>query len=144
MGPAAHARGAAAAARQRPRPRAALRVGYASPDLRFHALTRYFEPVLASHDAKQVETFCYSENGPDAVTLRLQGMAHAWRMTGGLTDAQFVQQIRDDRIDILVDLAGHTAGNRLLAFAPQAGAGPGDLAGLHQYHRPEGDRLPPD
>jgi protein O-GlcNAc transferase len=101
-----------------PTPERRLRVGYVSPDLRFHALTRYLEPVLIHHDPQKVETFCYAEVAvPDNVTARLQGLVPAWRSTCGQTDAEVAQRIRDDKIDILVDLAGHTANNRLCAFA---------------------------
>jgi len=101
-----------------PSPERRLRIGYVSPDLRFHALARYLEPVLAHHDPRQVEIFCYAEvPTPDEVTVRLQSLVHGWRRTCRLTDAQVAQQIRDDRIDILVDLAGHTANNRLCALA---------------------------
>jgi predicted O-linked N-acetylglucosamine transferase (SPINDLY family) len=95
-----------------------LRVGYVSPDLRYHALARYLEPVLAHHDKEQVQAFCYAEvPTPDSVTVRLQKLAHGWRLTCGLTDAQVAEQIRKDQIDIIVDLAGHTANNRLGVFA---------------------------
>jgi len=99
-------------------PERRLRVGYVSSDLRYHALTHYFEPVLAHHDPVRVEAFCYAEVAhPDAVTTRLQNLAQGWRWTCGLTDAQVAQRIRDDRIDILVDLAGHMSNNRLRVFA---------------------------
>ena len=95
-----------------------LRIGYISPDLRFHPLTRYFEPVLAHHDRQKVEVFCYAEvQKPDAVTLRLQKLADGWHSTCGLTDTQVAERIRTDKIDILIDLAGHTADNRLGALA---------------------------
>jgi len=95
-----------------------LRIGYVSPDLRFHPLTRYLEPVLAHHDPHQVEVYCYAEvRRPDAVTARLQRLVQGWRWTCDQTDDQVAEWIRNDRIDILVDLAGHTAGNRLLVFA---------------------------
>jgi len=99
-------------------PERRLRIGYVSGDLRAHALARYIEPVLAHHDPRRVEVFCYAQVGiPDAVTTRLQSLVQNWRWTCALTDAQLAQQIRDDRIDILVDLAGHTADNRLCVFA---------------------------
>jgi len=99
-------------------PERRLRIGYISPDLRYHPLTRYFEPVLAHHDPRQVEAFCYAEVlFPDAVTQRLQKLAHGWHSTCHQTDAEVAQRIRDDRIDILVDLAGHTANNRLGVLA---------------------------
>jgi protein O-GlcNAc transferase len=101
-----------------PGPDRRLRIGYVSPDLRQHALTRYLEPVLAHHDPDQVEVFCYAEvTGGDAVTARLQSLAHGWRSTCNRTDAQVAQCIRDDAIDILVDLAGHTCNSRLTVFA---------------------------
>jgi predicted O-linked N-acetylglucosamine transferase (SPINDLY family) len=95
-----------------------LRVGYVSPDFRHHALITYFEPVLAHHDPERVEAICYAEVArPDQVTARLQKLAHEWRWTCGLSDGQVTQQVRDDRIDILVDLAGHTGNHRLGVFA---------------------------
>lgn len=95
-----------------------LRIGYVSPDLRHHPLISFFEPVLRHHDPGKVHVTCYAEvAAPDAVTQRLQGLAHGWRSTCGLGDAQVADQIRRDQIDILVDLAGHTAGNRLRVFA---------------------------
>jgi len=99
-------------------PERPLRIGYVSPDFRHHALRRYFEPVLARHDPQRVHVICYAEVArPDAVTTRLQNLAQGWRWTYQLTDAQLAQCIRDDRIDILVDLAGHTGKNRLRVFA---------------------------
>jgi hypothetical protein len=65
-----------------------------------------------------VEVFCYSTGGrEDEVTVRLRAAAHGWRSLAVLDDDAAAAQIRADRIDILVDLAGHTAGNRLLVFA---------------------------
>jgi protein O-GlcNAc transferase len=95
-----------------------LRIGYVSPDFRYHALVRYFEPVLANHDPRQVEVFCYAEVPfLDAVTCRLQGLAKHWRWINGQPDEKVADSIRSDSIDILLDLAGHTAGSRLTVFA---------------------------
>jgi predicted O-linked N-acetylglucosamine transferase (SPINDLY family) len=95
-----------------------LRIGYVSPDFRSHAVSLYFEPVLQSHDRKRFETFCYAElMVADDTTKRLQEIATHWRYTNGLSDEQVARKIQADKIDILVDLAGHTAGNRLRAFA---------------------------
>jgi protein O-GlcNAc transferase len=95
-----------------------LRVGYVSADFHEHPVTYFLENLLAAHDADEVEIFCY-QNGPaaDAVTRRLQGSAHHWRQIHTKSDAEAAQMIREDKIDILVDLSGHTAGNRLLIFA---------------------------
>ncbi len=95
-----------------------LRIGYVSPDFRRHAAAFFLEPLLAAHDRRVVEIYCYAELGrTDQVTARFRQSADAWRDTAGMSDTQLARQIVDDRIDILVDLAGHTAGNRLTMFA---------------------------
>ena len=94
-----------------------LRIGYVSPDLRRHAVSYFFEPLLIAHDRGQVEVYCYAEVGKeDEVTDRLKAQADHWRTTVGHSDAEVARQIFDDGIDILVDLAGHTANNRLQVF----------------------------
>ncbi len=99
-------------------PERRLRIGYVSPDFRCHSVSYFVEPLLAAHDRNAVEVFCYADVArPDEMTARLQTLADGWRSTVGLSDAEVADQIGKDRIDILVDLAGHTAGNRLLAFA---------------------------
>lgn len=98
-----------------------LRVGYVSADFRRHAAALFAEPLLAAHDRTTIELFCYAEvAAPDAVTQRFRDLAGHWRSTVGLTDAAVADLVRRDRIDVLVDLAGHTAGNRLLVFARRA------------------------
>jgi protein O-GlcNAc transferase len=95
-----------------------LRIGYVSPDLRSHCVAHFIEPLLATHDRGQVEIFCYAEVAtPDATTDRLRRLADHWRSTVGVSDIDIARQVRQDGIDILVDLAGHTAQSRLLAFA---------------------------
>jgi protein O-GlcNAc transferase len=95
-----------------------LRIGYVSPDFRRHSVAFFLEPLLRHHDRAAVEVFCYAEVAqPDAVTGRLQALADHWRSTVGMSDAALVQQIGADGVDILVDVAGHTANNRLPAFA---------------------------
>ncbi len=95
-----------------------LRVGYVSPDFRHHAVSFFIEPLLAAHDRTQVEITCYAEVvNPDPVTARFKALADRWRSTVGLSDAAMADLVRADGIDILVDLGGHTSGNRLLVFA---------------------------
>lgn len=95
-----------------------LRIGYVSPDLRQHPVAYFLEPVLRAHDAERFEIFAYSDaRRPDATTERLRGLVPRFVATRGLDDAALTARIREDRIDVLVDLAGHTADNRLLVFA---------------------------
>ncbi|MBL0312239.1 MAG: tetratricopeptide repeat protein [Holophagaceae bacterium] len=95
-----------------------LRIGYVSPDFRRHSVAAFFEPLLAAHDRTKVEIHCYSQvANPDEVTLRLCALSDHWRKIVGVSDEALAEIIRQDRIDVLVDLTGHTANNRLTAFA---------------------------
>lgn len=101
-----------------PDPECRLRLGYVSPDFRSHAVAYFLEPVLARHDRRQVEVFAYAEvAAPDAQTNHLRGLCDHWRSTVGQSDDEVAAAVRRDRIDVLIDLAGHTAGSRLLVFA---------------------------
>ncbi len=104
-----------------PDPDRRLRVGYVSPDLREHSVAYFFEPLLVNHAADSIETFCYAEVAqPDTVTQRLQPLSEHWLTTCGMSDIALSERIRADRIDILVDLAGHSSNNRLLTFSTRA------------------------
>ncbi len=95
-----------------------LRVGYVSPYFREHAVNFFTEPLIAAHDHRDFELFLYSDNRrDDGATARLKAAADQWRDTRFLSDAQLAELVRGDRIDILVDLTGHLALHRLLAFA---------------------------
>jgi predicted O-linked N-acetylglucosamine transferase (SPINDLY family) len=99
-------------------PHRRLRVGYVSPDLRDHIVGRNILPLFRCHDHREVEVICYSGvMKPDGVTAELRRHADAWRSTVGLSDERLAELIRQDGIDILVDLAQHTADNRLTMFA---------------------------
>jgi protein O-GlcNAc transferase len=101
-----------------PDPERRLRIGYVSPDFREHSVAYFFEPLLAGHDAATFDVTCYSGvKRPDRVTARLERMAACWQTTVGIGDAELSALIRRDKIDILVDLAGHFSGNRLPVFA---------------------------
>ncbi len=94
-----------------------LRIGYVSPDMRAHSVASFFEPLLMKHDANLVEIFCYSSvPRPDVVTERLKALSHHWRDISRINDADIVSQIRNDQIDILVELSGHTSNNHLAVF----------------------------
>jgi len=95
-----------------------LKVGYLSPDFRHHAVAVFIEPVLANHDKLQIEVFCYYNlTAQDEHTRRLTACADHWLNCKSMTDEQLAARMGADGIDILVDLAGHTAHNRMLAFA---------------------------
>ena len=99
-------------------PERPLRIGYVSADLCRHPVGYLFAPVLAAHDPGVVQAVCYAGNvHKDDLTDALRDRAHGWHSTVGLDDAAVVERIRADGIDILVDLAGHTGGNRLTVFA---------------------------
>ena len=95
-----------------------LRVGYVSPDFRQHSVAYFIEPLLREHDRQVVDVHCYADVvRPDAATARLRAYSDHWLETIGLSDGDLAERIRTDGIDILVDLAGHTAKNRLCVFA---------------------------
>jgi protein O-GlcNAc transferase len=112
---------AAPAAERSPGPERKLRVGFVSGDFRTHSVAHFFEPILSARDRGAFEYICYSTCGQrDAVTERLRAGADAWRDVWQLSDDALIEQIRADRIDILVDLSGYTEFNRLPVFALRA------------------------
>jgi len=101
-----------------PDPDRRLRIGYVSPDFRKHVVGRNLLPLFACHDHKAYEIICYSDViRQDELTGRFRERADQWRSTTGLTDAQLAELVRGDKVDVLVDLTQHLAGNRLRMFA---------------------------
>jgi predicted O-linked N-acetylglucosamine transferase (SPINDLY family) len=95
-----------------------LRIGYVSADFNDHPAGRNILPLLREHDQNQFEIFCYSASiKRHPLTDRMRGCSSAWRDIFGIDDAAAAKMIRNDAIDILVDLSLHSAGNRLLVFA---------------------------
>jgi predicted O-linked N-acetylglucosamine transferase (SPINDLY family) len=95
-----------------------LRIGYVSGHFRHHAVAFFSEPLLAAHDREQFEVFCYAhQNQEDSATQRFRARADGWCDLFRMSDHDAAARIRDDRIDILIDLAGHIGDNRLLIFA---------------------------
>jgi predicted O-linked N-acetylglucosamine transferase (SPINDLY family) len=95
-----------------------LRLGFLSPDLRRHPVGFFLARVLENLDSRACAVVCYhSRADRDAMSDRLAARATQWRDVVGLSDDALAAQIRADRIDILFDLAGHTADHRLLVFA---------------------------
>lgn len=100
--------------------RAPLRLGFVSADLGNHPVGWLSIRVVEALARADCQTYFYSDRLPrnaDPLTERFQVAATTWRWTGGLSDAALAEQIRADKIDVLFDLSGHTAGNRLLVFA---------------------------
>jgi predicted O-linked N-acetylglucosamine transferase (SPINDLY family) len=95
-----------------------LRIGYVSPDFRNHAQSLLTIPLLSRHDHGPFEVYCYANvPRPDPLTQRIRACADVWRSTVGLSDAQVAQMVKEDKIDILIDLTMHMAHGRLLLFA---------------------------
>ena len=95
-----------------------LKVGYVSPDFRQHVVGLFLEPLLAHHDKSVIEVFAYAQPSvQDAATTRYKRYVDHWIPTKDLDDDALAARIRADGVDILVDLAGHTASNRLHVFA---------------------------
>jgi protein O-GlcNAc transferase len=98
-------------------PERKLRIGYVSPDFRAHAVSRFMAPIYDAHDRERFEVWSYAElRARDALTERFAARSDGWRETAGLDDAAVADLIRADRIDVLVDLGGHTSGQRLSVF----------------------------
>lgn len=96
----------------------ALRVGFVSGDLRQHPVGYFLEGTLKCFDTHKIACFAYSNCAmEDATSARLQPLFAEWRQVANLSDEYLARQIHADRIDILVDLAGHTGHNRLSVFA---------------------------
>ena len=95
-----------------------LRIGYVSPDLRDHPVGRFLVPLLTAHDRERFEIFCYADIArADAVTEKLRASCDHWHETLRMRDDALAAKIKADRVDILVDLALHSAYNRMLVFA---------------------------
>jgi protein O-GlcNAc transferase len=95
-----------------------LRIAYVSPDFRTHCQSLFMIPLLSHHDKNNFEVFCYTDvSRPDAITERLRPLADTWRSIAGMADERVAQQIRADRIDVLIDLTMHMAGGRPLMLA---------------------------
>jgi len=104
-----------------PNPARRLRIGYVSGDFNAHPVSYFIEPVLIHHDRSGYEVFCYyNKIMCDEYTRRLQACSDHWVDIAGQSDEAVLQQIQRDSIDVLVDLSGHTAENRLPVFAHKA------------------------
>ncbi len=99
-------------------PERPLRVGYVSGDFRAHPTASFVGPLLRHHDRSSFDIYCYDNSpAPDAMSASLRQSPATWRNIRGMGDDEVARLIRGDGVDILVDLAGHTAHNRLMVFA---------------------------
>lgn len=95
-----------------------LRIGYLSADFREHSVGRFILPLLANHRHDDFEITCYSGAGKtDSLTQAIESYSDRWREVASVDDSQLYEKIRDDQIDILVDLAMHTHGARIMTLA---------------------------
>jgi predicted O-linked N-acetylglucosamine transferase (SPINDLY family)/predicted SAM-dependent methyltransferase len=102
----------------RAEPERQLRIGYVSADFRFHSVAFFMSALLEQHDRDGFKVFCYANvPEPDGNTERLTALSDHWRDVSTLHDDEMAAMVRRDSIDILVDLSGHTVGNRLSVFA---------------------------
>jgi predicted O-linked N-acetylglucosamine transferase (SPINDLY family) len=99
-------------------PNRRLKIAYSSPELLGHPVGLFMHPILQHHDHANYEIIIYSDVvQPDDYTHRLRALADQWHDVGGLSDAQLAKKVRDDRIDVLVDLTLHGNRNRMMTFA---------------------------
>src|SRR6202158_2701339 len=105
--------------RNRRDPARCLHIGFVSGDLRNHPVAYFLEPLLAHLGASPALALhaYYNRAVEDSVSVRLRAQMKHWHRIAGLSDAALAEKISSDGIDILIDLAGHTAENRLLTFA---------------------------
>ena len=102
-------------------PERRLKIGYVSPDLRANVVGHYMQPILENHDRARFEVYGYfCGANADGVTRRIAALVDHWHDVHALADDALVALVREHGIDILVDLCGHSPGNRVLAFARKA------------------------
>lgn len=97
-----------------------LRIGYISPDFRQHAVAYFLAPFFRYANKNEFKVYAYHTGKSDHVTVKFKKLVENWRDVSGKTPQQIARKIFDDRIDILVDLSGHSQDNCLpvMAFKP--------------------------
>lgn len=98
-----------------------LRVGFVSPDFYQHSVSHFFRNIIENIDKNRFHISCYSDVlNPDTVTHDIRQHANMWVNCLGLSDQELLEQMRGDRIDILIDLTGYMGESRLTVFAKRA------------------------
>ncbi|MBL7007131.1 MAG: FkbM family methyltransferase [Spirochaetia bacterium] len=100
-----------------PNPDRRIRIGFVSPNLGHHPVGYFIVPLLKNLENSEIETVLYSDHSGDTQTNKIRASSDGWRDSRDYSDDELSVAITDDEIDILVDLAGHSSGNRLLVFA---------------------------
>jgi protein O-GlcNAc transferase len=109
------------AIRRREPSRPLRRIGFVSPDLRDHPVSMFFRPLVENWPRERLALVLYSDvKAPDKTTAWYRGQADIWCDSSGLSNPQLADRVRRDEIDILIDLCGHTSGNRLLMMPLRA------------------------
>ena len=93
-----------------------IKVGYVSADFTSHSVGYFIEPLIKNHNQENFEIFIYFNNNPDNRTKIFQSYCKNWRNIFGKSDEYVFNLIKNDAVDVLVDLSGHTRGNRLEVF----------------------------
>lgn len=94
-----------------------IRLGLVSPDLHQHSVAYFISPVFEKLDREQFELYVYYNNSrQDAIQQRFESLSDVWRNVMQMSEAELAMRIHEDKVDVLVDLAGHTANNRLAVF----------------------------
>lgn len=102
-------------------PNRKLRIGFVSGDLGMHPVGYFTVRMFESLNSADVSTFVYSDRpGRDPIAARIESSVTEWNDVAALSDDTLSERIRRDEIDILFDLAGHTASNRLMVFAQRS------------------------
>jgi predicted O-linked N-acetylglucosamine transferase (SPINDLY family) len=95
-----------------------LRIGYLSGEFYLHPVARFMIPLIEHHDRSAFEAYCYSTGAlADSFTRQLESASDVWREVKSLEHAELADLIHADRIDVLVDLSGHSGNSKLAVFA---------------------------
>lgn len=118
----------------KPEPQRRLKIGYVSADFRYHGASNIWRSLYEQHDRNNFEIYSYAHHlkAPDDNTTFFQSLSGHWRDVTALSDQEMAKQINQDGIDILVDLSGHSAGNRLHVFAQKPA--PIQISGLTFFY----------
>ena len=113
-----------------------IRIGYISPDLHFHVVAFFSYAFFHDYDKRRFEVFCYTNCEEDGASREFRTMVDHWQNVRGVSDKKVAEIVYEDKLDILVDLTGHTAGGFLqtMAYKPAplqvSGIGYFDTIGL--------------